>query len=58
MTVTAKPNLGDGAEIKIAPEQHFRLTREEVNRMVAAGDFTRNLVSFGENDPAQPEGAN
>lgn len=56
MTVKAKSNFGDGAEIKIAPEQHFRLTAEEVARMIADGDFTRNLVSFGENDPTQPNG--
>ena len=48
MTVTAKPNLGDGKEIKIAPEKHFRLTAEEVAILVADGDFTRNLVGFGE----------
>ena len=48
MTVTAKPNLGDGKEIKIAPEKHFRLTAEEVAELIAEGDFNRNLVGFGE----------
>ena len=57
MTVIAKPNLGDEREMKIAPEKHFRLTQEELARMIADGDFNRNLVSFGEDHPAQPQGA-
>ena len=41
---------GKTYELEIKPEDHFALTEEEVNQMIAQGQFLRNQISFGDDD--------
>lgn len=46
---------GQENEIEILPDDHFALTKEEIDRMIAAGKFLRDKINFGENEDQQVE---
>ena len=50
LTVRSK-TLHDGQthDLVIKPDDQFALTDEDVDRMVAAGQYMRNQINFGEN---------
>ena len=49
LTVTTKTN-GQTNAIEIKPDDHIALTEEEVERMMAAGQFMRDKINFGQKD--------